>query len=193
MLVLDWAWPAARKLNTLSKQTAIYYDDYMGECITGWIWESQRHWASSIQKENILAPSCTLSPVSFLPLPPSHTWSQGAWIALCCQFWRVLSVLFCFLIFSFTVGNLVFWLQSRMRKALTFTCFSALTRSSCWLLFLLSSFWGRSWVCSLPSLSFSFSLFFHPLPSAIPDLLDSKMLPGSGLFVLTWSFPVAQQ
>lgn len=53
-----------------------------------------------------------------------------------------------------------------MRKALTFTCFSVLTRSSCWLLFLLSSFWGRTWVCSLPSLSFSFSLLFHPLPSA---------------------------
>lgn len=146
----------------------------MGDCVTGWIRESQRAGLSQQHPEGKYFGSKLHFVPCFLLTPSTQPYMEprsmdSSLLPILKGFFVLFS-----LISSFTVGNLVFWLQSRMRKALTFTCFSALTRSSCWLLFLLSSFWGRTWVCSLPSLSFSYSLLFHPLPSAIPGLLEAR-------------------
>lgn len=76
MLVLGWAWLAVRKLNTLSKQTAIYYGDYRG-VRNGLKWRVTKGWtepgASRRKIFSLQSPICPL-----FPSYPFHPALHGA-------------------------------------------------------------------------------------------------------------------
>lgn len=192
MVVLGWAWLAARKLNILSKQTAIYYGDYRG-VRNGLKWRVTKGWtvpgASRRKTFWLQSPIC---PVSFLLLSPSLTWNQGVWIFFSANC-KGYALYFCCLSFFYCWWPDFLAACSEMREALTFTCFSALPQK--FSLAAVSTFQLlRKKLGLLPVFMLTlFSLMFHHLPSGSLGLLDSKMFLSFWCIYFNLAVSVAQQ
>lgn len=191
MLVLGWAWLAARKLNILSKQTAIYYDDY-GGVRNGLKLRVTKGWTEpGASRRKIFWLQAAVCPL--FPSYPFHPALHGA--KECGSVFAANFKGFA-LFFFFLLLLLVTWFFGctlRDERSSPFHLFFSPAQKFSLATFYTFQLLGRN-LGLLPVFILTFfSLVFHPLPSGSPGLLASKMFLGFWCIYFNLVVSVAQQ
>lgn len=156
----------------------------MGECVTGWNWESQRAELSQEHPERNYFGSELQYVPCFLLTPSTQPYMEPR--SVDSSLLPILKVFFLFLLLLLVTWFLgcSLWDERSSHFHLFFSPAQKFSLAAFYTFQLLRRNLGL-----LPaSVIVFFSLFFHPLPSASPGLLASQMLLGSDVFVWIWLF-----